>query len=113
MTNFQKASTDYLFLREGTTYTKIPFDQIFYIEADGNYAYLFTSEKRFAIKRSLASIGEQLPSKIFIRVSRGIILNWNRVESISFADATIRISERELKIGKAYFTDIRERMPRL
>lgn len=104
---------DHLFLREGTTYVKIPLEDIFYIEADGNYAYLQTADKRFAVKRSLASISENLTSPAFVRASRGIILNFDRVDTVSFATGTIRMGDTDLKMGKAYYGDIRQRMPRL
>lgn len=106
-------SADHLFLREGTTYIKIPLTDIHYIEADGNYAYLQTANKRFAVKRSLASISENLNTPMFVRVSRGIILNFERVSTISFAEGSIQVGEWELKMGKAYYADVRDRMPRL
>ncbi|MEM6770441.1 MAG: LytTR family DNA-binding domain-containing protein [Bacteroidota bacterium] len=104
---------DHLFLREGTTYTKIPLSEIFYIEADGNYAYLQTREKRFAVKRSLAAISEEMNGPDFVRASRGVLVNFNRVDSISFAEGILRLGEYTVKLGKAYHAEIKSRMPRL
>ena len=104
---------DHLFLREGTTYTKIPLTEIHYIQADGNYAYIQTSDKRFAVKRSLATISEELDSSDFVRASRGLLVNFSQVNRISFADGVIELNEHQLKMGKAYHADIKSRMPRL
>ena len=104
---------DHLFLREGTTYTKIPLSKVLYIEADGNYSHLYTVDKSYSIKRSLALIAETLPEPPFVRVARGIIVNFDKVNSLSFADATIDLGDRIIKMGKAYHTTIREVMPRL
>lgn len=111
--NQSQTTPDYLFLREGTTYTKIPLSQIDFIQADGNYAYLQASGKRFAVKRSLAAISEELDSQDFVRASRGVLVNFSRVSKVSFASGTIQLSDHTLKMGKAYHAEIKERMPRL
>jgi DNA-binding LytR/AlgR family response regulator len=111
--NYMNQSPDHLFLREGTTYIKIPLSEIQFIEADGNYAYLQTKSKRFAIKRSLAAISEELAAPEFVRASRGILVNFDQVDRVSFATGTIAIGDRELKMGKAYHGEIKSRMPRL
>lgn len=104
---------DHLFLREGTTYIKIPLTDIHYIQADGNYAYIQTRDKRFAVKRSLATIAEELEAGDFVRASRGLLVNFTQVNRISFADGVIELDDHQLKMGKAYHADIKSRMPRL
>lgn len=104
---------DYLFLREGTTYIKIPLVDIHYIQADGNYAYIQTKDKRFAVKRSLATIAEELEPGDFVRASRRLLVNFGRVTRISFAEGLIELDDHQLKMGKAYHADIKSRMPRL
>ncbi|WP_157975877.1 LytR/AlgR family response regulator transcription factor [Lewinella sp. IMCC34191] len=104
---------DHLFLREGTTYIKIPLRDIHYIQADGNYAYIQTRDKRFAIKRSLATIADELDSTHFVRASRGLLVNFAQVKSVSFADGVLQLADQQLKMGKAYHADIKSRMPRL
>lgn len=105
---------DHLFLREGTTYTKIALKDIYYIQADGNYAYLQTADKRYTVKRSLTAIEEELVDPQFVRASRGVLVNFRRVTSISFAEGRLRLSDDHVvKMGKAYHAEIKERMPRL
>lgn len=113
MNYFNPDSMDHLFLREGTTYIKIPLNDIHYIQADGNYAYIQTKDKKFAVKRSLATIAEELDSNDFVRASRGLLVNFNLVEKVSFATGTIEMYNQQLKMGKAYHADIKSRMPRL
>lgn len=112
MNTFNQVS-DHLFLREGTTYVRIPLSEIEYIQADGNYAYLQTQEKRFAVKRSLAAITEELETPEFVRASRGILVNFSRVNKVSFANGTIDVGGHEVKMGKAYHAEIKSRMSRL
>ena len=113
MNSFNTQFMDHLFLREGTTYTKIPLTDIHYIQADGNYAYIQTREKRFAVKRSLATIADELEAGDFVRASRGLLVNFSQVNRVSFADGIIELDEHQLKMGKAYHADIKSRMPRL
>ncbi|MBB4077581.1 DNA-binding LytR/AlgR family response regulator [Lewinella aquimaris] len=113
MNSFNSQPMDHLFLREGTTYIKIPLTDIHYIQADGNYAYIQTRDKRFAVKRSLATIAEELEAGDFVRASRGLLVNFTQVNRISFADGVIELDDHQLKMGKAYHADIKSRMPRL
>ena len=113
MNSYNTQLMDHLFLREGTTYVKIPLTDIHYIQADGNYAYIQTREKKFAIKRSLANIAEELDGDSFVRASRGLLVNFDQVNSVSFADGVIHLADQQLKMGKAYHADIKRRMPRL
>lgn len=106
-------SPDHLFLREGTTYTRIPLTEIAYIEADGNYANIQTASKRYSVKRSLSTIADELDPTTFLRVSRGLLVNFHRVSAVSFAEGMLELDQKRLKIGKAYHSDIKERMPRL
>ncbi|MTB51253.1 LytTR family DNA-binding domain-containing protein [Lewinella sp. W8] len=111
--NYFNVPTDHLFLREGTNYIKIPLADIQFIEADGNYAYLQTEQKRFAVKRSLSAIMEGLHAPTFVRASRGTLVNFDRVDRISFAAGTIQLGDHTIKMGKAYHAEIKSRMPRL
>jgi len=111
--NYFTTPMDHLFLREGTTYVKIPLSEIDYIQADGNYAYIQTGGKKFAVKRSLAAISDELHGPDFVRASRGILVNFSRVDRVSFANGTINIGDQVLKMGKAYHAEIKSRMPRL
>ena len=113
MSQQQTANPDFLFLRDGTTYIRIPHTDVYYIEADGNYAYLQTAKQRFSIKKSLASIESELTAPQFVRCSRGIIVNFDRVQTINFSDGKISVGGKDLKLGKAYFSAIRARMPRI
>lgn len=106
-------TSDHLFLREGTTYVKIPLTDIHFIEADGNYAYLQTKNKRYTVKRSLATIAAELSSEAFLRVARGTLVNFTLVDRVSFAEGAITIGDRDLKMGKAYHADVKAKMPRL
>ena len=113
MTVKSKIKPDFLFLREGTLYTKIPLSDIFYIQADGNYAYIQTADKRYAVKRSLATITDELDANQFVRASRGLLVNFTKVDEISFAEGRMQAGEHRIKLGKAYHADIKARMPRL
>lgn len=111
--NMFNSPVDYLFLREGTTYTKIDLSEIFFIQADGNYAYIQTADKKFAVKRSLAAIAEELNTPYFVRASRGVLVNFEKVSTVSFAEGTVKLGVYSVKLGKAYHAEVKSRMPRL
>lgn len=71
-----------LLVREGTTSTVIPVEQIAYIEADNNYVIVHALNKKFILRRTLGSFADDLDPAHFIRTSRGHIVNLQSVRAI-------------------------------
>lgn len=92
-----------LFIKEGGKFVKIALNDILYIESMGNFAefHIQGQTKKVALV-SLKLLEEQLPSTIFLRISRICIINVQHIESVNAQD--VIINGTELSIGKT-FTD--------
>jgi two-component system LytT family response regulator len=57
-------------------------ESIDWIEADGNYLRLHAGEGSHYVRETLASLESQLPEEKFMRISRSIIVNLDRVKEL-------------------------------
>jgi len=62
----------------------LPFEDLYYIEADGNYLRLYNEKRLFLLRETLQNLENQIDKKIFIRIHRSKIVNTNFVERISY-----------------------------
>lgn len=68
-------------LIEGTQY-EIPVSDIFYIESVDNRVFIYTAEKIYETRQKLYELEEVLNEKRFLRVSKSVLLNLMKIESI-------------------------------
>lgn len=71
-----------LLARDGQSYTVVPVEEIKLIESANNYVVIHTLGKRVVIRRTMASLEEDLDPAHFIRVNRAAIVNLQFVRSI-------------------------------
>lgn len=71
-----------LLVREGTTSTVIPVEQIAYLESDNNYVIVHAFNKRFMLRRTLGGFADNLDPAQFIRTGRAHIVNLQSVRAI-------------------------------
>ena len=80
----------------------IPYHDVIYLEADGNYCYLHTTAgTRFPILRSLQSLLEEFATLNFTRVHRSHAVNPARVRSYTATEVRLE-GETVLPIGRRY-----------
>ena len=60
----------------------IPVDDIYFIEADGDYVKLHTARSAYLKEKTMKYFEENLPSQQFIRIHRSYIVNVNEVSKI-------------------------------
>ena len=71
-----------LFLKKHTSYQKVNFSDILYLEAESNYTLIHTKEETFTYSLVLKSFEEKLPLDFFLRVHRSFIINISNVTGI-------------------------------
>ncbi|MEX0894033.1 MAG: LytTR family DNA-binding domain-containing protein [Gemmatimonadota bacterium] len=59
-----------------------PVRDIDWIEADGKFMNIHVGEKKYTMRATLLGLQEQLDPEVFLRVSRGAILNVNRIREV-------------------------------
>ena len=89
---------DALFVKDEYYFTKVKFDDILFIKANGNYLEIYTDIKKLMIKGSLKSFGTSLPSNIFFQTHRSYTVNLRKIDG--FGATTIRIGNHEIPVSK-------------
>jgi len=75
--------SDRIFVRCKEKMIKIMISDIMYIEADRNYARIFTRHKEHLLSVTLKTIEEKLSKDIFVRIHRSYIININQIEEVA------------------------------
>lgn len=97
-----QVGSESLFIRSNNLFVRINCEDILFAHADGNYSYLFTKEKKYAIKISLKRLMDRLPFQWFTRVHKSYFVRMDRIEKIDLLEHILTIHDKQLPIGKAF-----------
>jgi len=98
--DFQATIQDGFFIREGGRHKKIKLTDLLFIEADGSYARLVTSNGQHTITQNLSAFLRKAQLPLLVRVHRSYIINVNHVDS--FDESYIYIDKHPIPISKTY-----------
>jgi len=73
---------NYIFINYKAQFVKIFFNEIKYIQADGDYCKIFTNEKMYHIHSTLIYLETKLPTEMFYRCHRSFCVNVDRITII-------------------------------
>lgn len=88
-----------IFLKDGSTFIKVLFEQIDFIKSDGNYVEIYWGTKKTVLKKTLKGVMDQLPKDDFIQVHRSYIVNINKLELIGYNQ--LQINNHKIPISKS------------
>lgn len=84
----------------------VPVDEIYFIEADKNYAIINLKDKSYRMRTTLSDLDEKLFAASFIRVHKSFIVNKNYVQELEPTfnqEFIIKLSSgKKIPTGKAY-----------
>ena len=83
---------DYFFIKCGSKYEKIPFEDILYVEGMQNYVNIYTLKGKFVTILSLKNLEENLDQKSFIRVHKSFIVAISKIDGIEGNEIFIQTS---------------------
>lgn len=95
-----KIAPEYTFLmiKENNTTTRIPTDDILYIESNSNYIHIFTKKQKIIARHSLDWAQTHLPEHKFKRIHRSFIVNLMAIQKIN--SRFVSINEVEIPISR-------------
>ena len=86
-------------IKENKRLYKIQLDEIFYLEAYGDYVKVHTSEKMYTVKKRLTGY-EKILKKQFIRIHRSYIINLDKIDFVE--GNQVSISGNKIPISSGY-----------
>ncbi|MFT4858700.1 MAG: two-component system response regulator LytT [Algoriphagus sp.] len=93
---------DSVFIKADNVFEKVPYTDLFYVEANGNMVTIFTKHRDYSIRKSMKEIEEILPSQFFLRVQKSFIVNLKQIESFNTKEISL-IGGSVIQVGRQYY----------
>jgi two-component system, LytTR family, response regulator LytT len=94
--------TDAVFIKADNAYERVPYHEIYYVEANGNMVTIFTKNRNFTIRKSMKDMEEKLPPHLFLRVQKSFIVQLAQIESFNTKDITLQMGA-VVQVGRQYY----------
>jgi len=94
--------TDAVFIKADNAFERVPYEEVYYVEANGNMVTIFTKNRDYHIRKSMKEIEEILPSHLFLRVQKSFIVQLGQIESFNTKDINLK-SGAVVQVGRQYY----------
>jgi len=101
-------AADYFFIRCGSKYEKIFFNDILYIQGTQNYVTIYTNKGKYLTLLYLKNLEESLDKARFIRVHKSYIVSVDKIEAIEGNE--IFIQSFHIPISRNYREQVLEQV---
>lgn len=95
-------SNDSIFVKKKGLLEKVKYEDLEWIEADGNHITIHVADGRdYTIRKSLKELSDKLPKDRFLRVHKSFIV---LVDAVTAIDTSfVYLGERKIPIGRSYY----------
>jgi len=95
-------SNDSIFVKKKSLLEKVKYENLHWIEADGNHITIHADDGRdYTIRKSLKEITDKLPKDRFLRVHKSFVV---LVEAVTAIDTNfVYLGEKKIPIGRSYY----------
>lgn len=94
----------FLMVRSDKKLTKVFFDAISYVEAYGNYIFIYTEQERIMCKQTLTQFEQQLPASKFARIHKSFIASLKAIKYLEGNE--VSVLNKKLPVGKVYRSNL-------
>jgi len=101
----EKMKKSFLEIVSNRKMTKIPYEDIVYIESLSDYIKVNTEENQIISKEKISNIASRLPDT-FLRIHRSFIVNTERINEVSYDE--LKVDDVRLNIGRSYRNEVKE-----
>lgn len=93
----EQSVSNLITFKDGYNTIKLPLNEIDYVESDGNYIHLYTTQKKYTLRHSLEWFKQSVPEDLFVQTQRSFIVNRNKItkstsKSVFIKDVEIPVS---------------------
>ena len=99
---------NFLFVKKGNKYLKVKFEDMIFIQAEGNYVTIQTLKAKFILRGSLKKSLQILPTKMFVQVHRNFVVNFTFVEIYDAENCQLHIEEYAIPVGRSFRSSVRK-----
>jgi DNA-binding LytR/AlgR family response regulator len=90
----------YIFVKDGYKQIKICIEDILYIQSEGNYLNIVTTNEKVLARMTFQYLLEKLPHNLFFRAHNSFLINLSHIQRIE--DNHIFIQDMKIPIGITY-----------
>ena len=88
---------------------EIPFSNICWIEVEGNYSTLQTTDRKYVQKLSFSKLLPELDEQ-FVQIHKSAIVNRNYITKINLVNDTLLMRDRVFQIGRSFRKGLIDRL---
>lgn len=89
-----------LVFKDGYDTVKLSFDDINYVEGDGNYIHIYGIRKKYTLRNSLEWFKQNVPVDMFQQTQRSYIVNVTKITKTS--SKSVFINNTEIPLSRNY-----------
>ena len=98
--------SDVLAIKDGSEVTRVPIQDIIWVEAAGDYMCVYTSEQTHILRKTMKELEESLDPSIFIRSHRSTIVNKHYIDKLcnqSNGELYLVLkNDKQIKVSRGY-----------
>ncbi|MCS5489997.1 LytR/AlgR family response regulator transcription factor [Algoriphagus limi] len=102
---------DAIFVRQEGALVKVKFQDILWLQADGNYTTLITKGFGVSVRNILKDFEDVLPKDQFMRIHKSYIVRLEEITSISTRE--VKVEEHSIPVGRTYYQRLIEGIQKL
>ncbi|TFV94291.1 LytTR family transcriptional regulator [Algoriphagus kandeliae] len=102
---------DAIFVRQEGSLVKVKFQDILWLQGDGNYTTLVTKGFVVSVRNILKDFEDALPKDQFMRIHKSYIVRLEEIISISTRE--VKIEEHTIPVGRTYYQRLIEGIQKL
>lgn len=102
------ADADHLFVKANGLMHKIKFDDLYYIEAQGDYMVLNTSKGKHTVHITLKKVLERLPAQMFMQVHRGFVVRIAAIDALE--ENSLVVHNKHIPLSKSKTAELHKRL---
>ena len=104
--------SDILAIKDGSEVSRVPTQDILWIDAAGDYMCVHTSENTHILRKTMKQLEEMLDPKLFVRSHRSTIVNKNYIEKfcsqLNGEYFLVMNNGKELKVSRSYKDKVKQ-----
>lgn len=106
--------TDCFFVKVREKLEKVSFADILYLESDGHYSMVHTSNhKKYAIRIPLGDLESRLPEGQFVRTHRSYVIQLSCLQSVDLQNMTVLLKDKSVPLSKGFRDGLLQRLDQL
>jgi two-component system, LytTR family, response regulator LytT len=93
---------DAVFIKADNAFDRVQYEDIYYVEANGNMVTIFTRNREYSIRKSMKEIEDILPGNLFLRVQKSYMVQLKQIKSFNTKEIMLKQGP-VVQVGRQYY----------